>query len=81
VELGHADELSYETVRRTLKKTSSQAPPQASVGDPSEGKSAAAFVWRMEEILLISLRRALRPEEAGGGLLCDERPCQLNRRL
>jgi hypothetical protein len=49
VELGHADELSYETVRRTLKKTSSQAPPQASVGDPSEGKSAAPRLcggWR-----------------------------------
>ncbi len=34
VELGHADALSYETVRRTLKKHA-QAPPQAPVGDPS----------------------------------------------
>jgi transposase len=30
VELGHADELSYETVRRTLKKTSSSPTSSAS---------------------------------------------------
>jgi len=35
VELGYADALSYETVRRTLKKQA-QTSPQAPVGDPSE---------------------------------------------
>src|SRR5919199_4666831 len=35
VELGYVDAVSYETVRRTLKKTA-QASPQEAVGDPSK---------------------------------------------
>jgi hypothetical protein len=48
VELGYADEPSYEMGRRTLKKRA-LASPQTSVGDPP--RKSAALVWRMEEIL------------------------------
>jgi transposase len=39
VELGHVGSVSYETVRRTLKKLA-QATPQAPVGNPSEQECA-----------------------------------------
>ena len=36
VELGYANALSYETVRRTLKKKQAQTSPQAPVGDTAQ---------------------------------------------
>ena len=61
VELGYADELSYETVRRTLKKRA-QASSQTSVGDPSEEERG----FRVEDGRNSGpLRRALRPPATG----------------
>jgi hypothetical protein len=58
VELGHVVSVSYETVRRSLKKLA-QATPQAPVGDPSEEECHL----RLEDGAGSgSLRRALRPE-------------------
>jgi transposase len=62
VELGYADTLSYETVRRTLKKLA-QATSQAPVGDPS--KKVCGF--RVEDGGDPGpLRRGLRPLTSGG---------------
>ncbi len=74
VELGHVEGVSYETVRRTLKKTSFGPTTSQGVGDPAQ-KERGVLVWRMEEVL------GLYEEEPYDPLfpvVCfDERPCQL----
>lgn len=47
VELGYVESLSYETVRRTLKKLS-QAPPEEAVGEPAhqERRLSLCGGWR-----------------------------------
>jgi hypothetical protein len=49
VELGYANALSYETVRRTLKK--SKLKPHLKRQWVIPPRKSAAFVWRMEEVL------------------------------
>ena len=46
VELGIVESVSHETLRKTLKKTSSASPPPQRVGDPAQ-EDHAQFVWRM----------------------------------
>src|SRR5215204_3876605 len=60
VELGHVEEVSYETVRRTLKKLP-QGPPRQGVGDPAEGERGVRVAHGGG---VGPLRGALRPEEA-----------------
>ena len=70
VELGHVGSVSYEIVRRSLKKLA-QVTPQAPVGDPSEEECCL----RLEDGTGSgSLRRALRPQEAGGLLRRETLP-------
>ena len=46
VELGIVECVSHETLRKTLKKTSSASPSPQRVGDPAQ-EDHAQFVWRM----------------------------------
>ncbi len=68
VEVGYVESVSYETVKRTLKKLH-QATPQAPVGNSSQEKCCVCVENRGDSG---SLRGALRPEEAGGLLLRRE---------
>jgi hypothetical protein len=61
VELGHVGSVSYETVRRTLKETRSSRPPSASGWSLRGRVPPLCGGWSR----FWTLRRTLRPEEAG----------------
>lgn len=72
VELGYANALSYETVRRTLKK--SKLKPHLKRQWVIPPRKSAAFVWRMEEVLDLYEQ----PYDPRSPMICfDEHPCQM----
>jgi hypothetical protein len=72
VELGIVEEVSHETVRKTLKNNELKPHLVEQWVIPSEHN--AQFVWRMEEILDLYEE----PYDPKRPVVCfDERPCQL----
>ena len=61
VELGIVEAVSHETVRKTLKKTSSASPPPQRVGDPAEKERRVRLA---DGGRTRPLRRALRSARA-----------------
>jgi hypothetical protein len=72
VKLGHVESLSYETVRRTLKKN--ELKPHLKRQWVIPPRKSAALVWRMEEVLDLYEE----PYDPRSPVVCfDERPRQL----
>jgi homeodomain-containing protein len=64
VELDVVEEVSYQTIRRTLEKT---LKPHLKKQWPIPPEANAEFVWRMEDVLEVYTRpyNPLRPRSAG----------------